>query len=146
MFGKVDIWTVIESLEKIESSSNEIKEVNEMVRHLPKIRTSLGKVRAWFRLVMMRKKLAEYFQILINNRQQLKQYYESVGLLLSEEMNLIAGLMIGLNSFNYDVFIKDSNFDTYATFIDMKYYLKECLLEDNNGDTSTNVSGIPHQR
>lgn len=137
MFGKVDIWTVIESLEKMDSSNNnEIKEVNEMVRHLPKIRTSLGRVRAWLRLVTMRKKLAEYFQILLNNRNLLRQYYDPIGLMLSEEMSLVSGLMIGLNSFNYDVFIKDTNFDAYATYIDMKYYLKECLLEDN-GVSST---------
>ena len=33
------------------------------------IRTFLGKVRAWIRLALMQKKLAEYFQVFVENKE-----------------------------------------------------------------------------
>lgn len=127
---KIDIWNIIELIGKATPEAND---VIESVKHLPKIRSSAGKARAWFRLVMMKKKLSDYFQVLIDLRDSaLKEYYESFALMLTEDANVLAGLLVGLNSFDYTVYLKDDVFE-HEPVIDLRYY-----LQDNNAHESVN--------
>lgn len=81
----------------------------------------------------MKKKLPELFQTLLDCRDTvLKDYYEYYAFVFSEDANIIAGLLLGLNAFDYNLYIKDEPFDLYEPVIDMKYYLKE-----NNQDTAS---------
>ena len=130
---KIDIWNIIELIGK---SVPEANDVIESAKHLPKVRTPIGKARAWFRLAMMKKKLADYFQVLINIRDStLREYYESFALIMTEDANVLAGLLVGLNSFDFTVFIKDELFD-HEPVIDLKYYLQDNNHDIINGDIS----------
>jgi len=48
----------------------------------------MGRARAWLRLALMQKKLADYLQSLIENRDEaLAEYYERHALMMSDEVN-----------------------------------------------------------
>lgn len=138
---KTDIWNIIELTGKTFSSSvsgnsstilntNEANEMLESVRHLPKVRSPTAKARAWLRLAMMKKKLPECIQSLLDNRHSipLTEYYEPYALLMSEDAVILAGLLVGLNSFDYTVVLKDpevaGGFE-HEPVLDLQYYLQE---------------------
>ena len=69
--------------------------------------TQLGRARAWLRLALMQKKLADYFRILIEQKDNLlAEYYESRALLRSEEGVLITGLLFSLNIVDCNLCLK----------------------------------------
>lgn len=102
-------------------------------------RTSLGRARAWFRLTLMKKQLADFFQLFVDHRDTvLKEYYETNALLLSEDANILCGLLVGLNSFDYNVYIKEEIFDFFEPVIDLRLYLK--YTQDNTSTNSPEIS------
>ena len=69
--------------------------------------TQLGRARAWLRLALMQKKLADYFRILIEQKDALlAEYYEPRALLRSEEAVLITGLLFSLNIVDCNLCVK----------------------------------------
>lgn len=70
-------------------------------------RTNLGRARAWLRLALMQKKMADYFRILVEQRDDiLSEYYEPRALLRSEEATLIVGLLVSLNVVDCNLCVK----------------------------------------
>lgn len=70
-------------------------------------RTSLGRARAWIRLALMQKKLADYLKVLIDQRDSiLHDYYEPGSLLLSDEAVILLGLLLGLNVVDCNLCLK----------------------------------------
>ncbi len=50
------------------------------------------------RLALMQKKLADYFKVLVDVREEiLLEFYEPFALMMSEEATILAGLLVGLN-------------------------------------------------
>jgi len=67
----------------------------------------MGRARAWLRVALMQKKLAEYLQILVDNRdEELVDYFEPDALMMSDEAIIIIGLMVGLNVIDCNLCIK----------------------------------------
>ena len=60
-----DSWGCIEALEK--SFPLSATAINN-IRNMSAIKTQNGKVRAWLRLSLMEKRLAEYFRAMVDNR------------------------------------------------------------------------------
>lgn len=82
---KKDVWDLLQSIEK---HSSEAQNITTSVRDLPSIKTQLGRVRAWIRIAMMQKKLADYLQILVNHKDDtLSEYYESHALMMNDEVS-----------------------------------------------------------
>ena len=75
------------------------------------IRTSLGRVRAWLRLALMQKHLADYFKILVEQKQELKDLYDNDALLLSDDNIIITGLLVGLNVLDFNFCLKETILD-----------------------------------
>lgn len=70
-------------------------------------RTHLGRARAWLRLALMQKKLADYLKILVDHRDDvLADYFEPDALLMGEEANIIEGLLTGLNVIDCNLCVK----------------------------------------
>ncbi|KAI7688086.1 hypothetical protein SSS_03637 [Sarcoptes scabiei] len=68
LFGlRIDIWSVIECMGKY---SEEAQDIIESVKNLPRVRTNLGRSRAWLRLAMMKKQLSTFFQILLDHKKR----------------------------------------------------------------------------
>ena len=144
MFGaKLEIWNVIELISKF--GDDLARDVIESVRHLPKIRTPIGRARAWFRLTLMKKQLAQSFQQLVDHRDSLLQeHYDVNALMLSDDGNVLCGLLVGLNSFDYSVYIKEEILDFYDSVIDLRLYLRDQTMNScrDSGQDPDYVNGF----
>ena len=70
-------------------------------------RSALGRARAWLRLALMQKKLADYFRHLVDQgRDVLSEYYEPRALLRSEEAAIVTGLLLSLNVVDCNLCVK----------------------------------------
>lgn len=98
---------------------------------MSEIKTSLGKLRAWIRILVMQKQLAENFTFLIQEKDALTDIYDSESLILSEEANMIAGLLIGLNGFDFSIDLKSiiDTLDQPLHIINYSAYLREKVPE-----------------
>ncbi|KAB1271541.1 RUN and FYVE domain-containing protein 2 [Camelus dromedarius] len=63
------IWGPLELVEKLYP---EAEEIGASVRDLPGLKTPLGRARAWLRLALMQKKMADYLRCLIIQRDLLR--------------------------------------------------------------------------
>jgi len=97
------------------------------------LRTSSGKVRAWLRCCLMQKNLADKFKALIDNKSLLNEFYYSEALLCSEDAVLLYGKLIGLNVVDFNLCLKDQDFDNQMITIDLTQYLRK---KDDFVDTS----------
>lgn len=114
--NRKDLWPIIDLIAR-KSMETEVFQICLSSKEMTNIRTPLGRVRAWLRLALMQKRLADYFKILVEQKHDLKEYYESDALLVSDEVSIITGLLVGLN------------------VLDLNFCLKEALL-DHTSDTS----------
>ena len=81
---KKELWDILQSVERY---CVEAQDITSSVRDLPTVRTHMGRARAWLRLALMQKKLADYLQILIERRDDtLAEYYEPHALMMSDEV------------------------------------------------------------
>ncbi|CAF1668296.1 unnamed protein product, partial [Adineta ricciae] len=120
-----DLWPLIELISK-KSSNTDVLEISLSSKEMTNIRTSLGRVRAWLRLALMQKRLADYFKILVEQKQELKDLYESHALLLSDEISIITGLLVGLNVLDLNFCLKEASLDQPSeTTIYYSLYLRE---------------------
>lgn len=81
---KKELWDLLQSVEKY---CLEAQDVTSSIRDLPTVRTHTGRSRAWLRLALMQKKLADYLQALIEHKNEiLVEYYEPHALMMSDEV------------------------------------------------------------
>lgn len=67
----------------------------------------MGRARAWLRLALMQKKLADYLKVLIDHKDEaLIEYFEPDALMLSDEAIVIIGLLVGLNVIDCNLCVK----------------------------------------
>lgn len=72
-------------------------------------RTAMGRARAWLRMALMQKKLADYLKVLIDHKEDiLSEYFEPDALMMSEEAIVIMGLLVGLNVIDCNFCVKVS--------------------------------------
>lgn len=70
----------------------------------------MGRARAWLRLALMQKRLADYLRILLEHREEtLEEYFEPHALMLNEEAVIITGLLVGLNVVDCNLCVKVSS-------------------------------------
>lgn len=91
----------------VEKYAPEAIDITASVRDLPTVRTHMGRARAWLRIALMQKKLADYLNVLIDNKHEiLAEYFEPEALMLSEEAIVITGLLVGLNVIDCNLCVK----------------------------------------
>lgn len=67
----------------------------------------MGRARAWLRLALMQKRLADYLRIILEHREDtLEEYFEPHALMLNEEAVIITGLLVGLNVVDCNLCVK----------------------------------------
>jgi len=86
------------------------------INSLNHIKTASGKGRAWIRFALIEKRLAEYFQVLIDNQdfreKYLIKYYTPKALLRHKEQSaMLLGMLMPLKLVNFNLCLKDFNFD-----------------------------------
>uniref|UniRef100_A0A8C5A3P4 RUN and FYVE domain containing 2 n=1 Tax=Gadus morhua TaxID=8049 RepID=A0A8C5A3P4_GADMO len=103
------LWGPLELVEKL---CPEAAEISASVRDLPGLKTPLGRARAWLRLALMQKRLADYLRLLITRKDLLSDFYESSAVLLEEEGAVIVGLLVGLNVIDANLCVKGEDLDS----------------------------------
>ncbi|KAK2160755.1 hypothetical protein LSH36_127g08020 [Paralvinella palmiformis] len=120
---KREFWAVLEQVEKYIADAVDI---TTSVREMPNIKTPLGRSRAWLRLALMQKRLADYFRILVDKKDELlTEFYEPGAIMLDEEAVVISGLLVGLNVIDCNLGIKDEDLDQPMGVIDFSLYLRD---------------------
>ncbi len=77
-------------MQSVEKYCYEAQDITASVRDLPTVRTHMGRARAWLRIALMQKKLADYLQALMEHKDEaLAEYYEPHALMMSEEVSLV---------------------------------------------------------
>lgn len=67
----------------------------------------MGRARAWLRLALMQKKLSDYVKVLVDHRDDvMADFFEPDALMMSEEANVIEGLLTGLNVIDCNLCVK----------------------------------------
>ena len=106
------------------------------------IRTPLGRVRAWLRLALMQKRLADYFKVLVEHKHDLKEFYEPGALLLSDEISIITGLLVGLNVLDLNFCLKEAMLDyPIDTTIHYSLYLRERRIPSQSALSNAHPPG-----
>uniref|UniRef100_A0A8C9S2K3 RUN and FYVE domain containing 2 n=1 Tax=Scleropages formosus TaxID=113540 RepID=A0A8C9S2K3_SCLFO len=139
------LWGPLEMVEKL---CPEAGEIVASVRDLPGLKTPLGRARAWLRLALMQKKLADYLRCLITRKDLLSDFYESGAVMLEEEGAVIVGLLVGLNVIDANLCVKGEDLDTQvrhhhlgigifengqiAAILDQKNYVEELNRQLNS--------------
>lgn len=130
--SRKDLWPLIDLIVR-KSSDTQTTEISLSSKEMTNIRTPLGRVRAWLRLALMQKRLADYFQLLIEQKAELKEFYEPDALLLSDEINIITGLLVGLNVLDFNFCLKEMIFDSpIESSIHYSLYLRERRILTSN--------------
>lgn len=81
----------------------------------------MGRARAWLRMALMQKKLADYLKVLIDVKDDvLSEYFEPDALMMSDEAIIVMGLLVGLN-------VIDCNFCVKVSFLRKIIPTKNCL-------------------
>ncbi|XP_022906920.1 RUN and FYVE domain-containing protein 2 isoform X2 [Onthophagus taurus] len=132
---KKELWDILQTVEKYAS---EAQDITASVRDLPTVRTHMGRARAWLRLALMQKKLADYLKVLMDNKDEaLAEYFEPDALMLSDEAIIIIGLLVGLNVIDCNLCVKEEDLDCPQGVIDFSLYLRSSnqqVTETNNED------------
>ncbi|XP_064606057.1 RUN and FYVE domain-containing protein 2-like isoform X2 [Liolophura sinensis] len=132
---KREFWCVLEAIEKF---APEAAEMTTSVKDMPNVKTPLGRARAWLRIALMQKTLADYFKMLIEKREEiLMECYEPGAIMLEEEGMVISGLLVGLNVIDFNLCIKEEDLDQPMGVIDFSLYLKDNVGMDASLDADS---------
>jgi len=71
----------------------------------------IGRARAWLRLALMQKKLADYFKVLVDHRDDaLREFYEPIALMISDDAVILSGILLGLNAIDCNFCLKVTSY------------------------------------
>lgn len=133
---KKELWDIMASVEKY---AQEAQDITASIRDLPTVKTHIGRARAWLRMALMQKKLADYIQALVDNREEaLAEYYEPYALMMSDEIILIIGILVGLNVIDCNLCVKEEDLDSQQGVIDFSLYLRSSSTTTPMADQGEN--------
>ncbi|KAH8382495.1 hypothetical protein KR009_003890 [Drosophila setifemur] len=133
-----ELWDLLQS---VEHYCPEAQDITASVRDLPTVRTHIGRARAWLRIALMQKKLSDYLQALIEHREDsLYDYYEPHALMMSDEIVVIMGILVGLNVIDCNLCVKEEDLDSQQGVIDFSLYLRS---SSRNADDAPEDSAPP---
>uniref|UniRef100_A0A8C7Y0D1 RUN and FYVE domain containing 2 n=1 Tax=Oryzias sinensis TaxID=183150 RepID=A0A8C7Y0D1_9TELE len=137
------LWGPLELVEKL---CPEAAEISASVRDLPGLKTPLGRARAWLRLALMQKRLADYLRLLITRKDLLSDFYETSALMLEEEGAVIVGLLVGLNVIDANLCVKGEDLDSQVGVIDFSMYLKNDIDDYRSEERNSQIASILDQK
>ncbi|XP_007896343.2 RUN domain-containing protein 3B isoform X1 [Callorhinchus milii] len=89
------------------------------------VSSTRAKGRAWIRVALMEKRLSEYISTSLRDIRTIRRYYEDGAIVLGEEANMLAGMLLGLNAIDFSFCLKGESMDgNYPAVIDYTPYLK----------------------
>lgn len=137
------LWGPLELVEKL---CPEAGEIAASVRDLPGLKTPLGRARAWLRLALMQKKLADYLRCLITRKDLLSDFYEYYAVMVEEEGAVIVGLLVGLNVIDANLCVKGEDLDSQVGVIDFSIYLKNDIDDYRSEERNGQIAAMLDQK
>lgn len=145
LWDKKDYWGVLSMLEK---HVYDAVDITLSVREMPNLKSSMARSRAWLRLAMMQKRLADYFRVLVDQKESLAEHYSAGSFMREEEASILSGLLVGLNVIDCSFNVKDEDLDKPLGIIDYSVFLKDAFLtqEEKEEVSSTEMDAILDQK
>nr|CAG4651728.1 EOG090X043H [Triops cancriformis] len=132
---KKELWDLLQLIEKY---CPDAADITASIRDLPSVKTHMGRARAWLRLALMQKKIADYLKVLLDHRDEaMSEFFEIGALLMSDEAVIIMGLLLGLNVIDCNICIKGEDLDSQQGVIDFSLYLR-----NGSGDATPPANNI----
>uniref|UniRef100_A0A667X4R3 RUN and FYVE domain containing 2 n=1 Tax=Myripristis murdjan TaxID=586833 RepID=A0A667X4R3_9TELE len=128
------LWGPLELVEKL---CPEAAEISASVRDLPGLKTPLGRARAWLRLALMQKRLADYLRLLIT-RKDLLRYTHTTEFFAMLMSLLFRCFKVGVIDFSMylkndiDDYRSEERNSQIATILDQKNYVEELNRQLNS--------------
>ncbi|XP_041940821.1 RUN domain-containing protein 3A isoform X2 [Alosa alosa] len=95
------------------------------IENIENISTSRAKGRAWIRVALMEKRLAEYVATALRDNRTTRRFYEDSAIMLREEATVLTGMLIGLSAIDFSFCLKGEVLDGKTpAVIDYTPYLK----------------------
>nr|XP_060638302.1 RUN domain-containing protein 3B isoform X2 [Anolis sagrei ordinatus] len=101
------------------------------IENMENVGSSRAKGRAWIRVALMEKHLSEYISTALRDFKTTR-FYEDGAIVLGEEANMLAGMLLGLNAIDFSFCLKGEGLDgNYPAVIDYTPYLKFTQSSDS---------------
>nr|XP_004662345.1 RUN domain-containing protein 3B isoform X6 [Jaculus jaculus] len=95
------------------------------IENMENVSSSRAKGRAWIRVALMEKHLSEYISTALRDFKTTRRFYEDGAIVLGEEANMLAGMLLGLNAIDFSFCLKGEGLDgIFPAVIDYTPYLK----------------------
>ncbi|XP_075443560.1 RUN domain-containing protein 3B isoform X2 [Ascaphus truei] len=102
------------------------------IENMEHVSSSRAKGRAWIRLALMEKRLSEYVTAALRDFKTTRRFYEDGAIVLGEEANMLAGMLLGLNAIDFSFCLKGEGLDgNFPAVIDYTPYLKFTQSSDS---------------
>ncbi|XP_020640789.1 RUN domain-containing protein 3B isoform X1 [Pogona vitticeps] len=102
------------------------------IENMENVSSSRAKGRAWIRVALMEKHLSEYISTALRDFKTTRRFYEDGAIVLGEEANMLAGMLLGLNAIDFSFCLKGEGLDgNYPAVIDYTPYLKFTQSSDS---------------
>uniref|UniRef100_A0A670IZ90 RUN domain-containing protein 3B n=1 Tax=Podarcis muralis TaxID=64176 RepID=A0A670IZ90_PODMU len=102
------------------------------IENMENVSSSRAKGRAWIRVALMEKHLSEYISTALRDFKTTRRFYEDGAIVLGEEANMLAGMLLGLNAIDFSFCLKGEGLDgNYPAVIDFTPYLKFTQSSDS---------------
>ncbi|KAM6421928.1 RUN domain-containing protein 3B isoform 3-T3 [Rhynochetos jubatus] len=102
------------------------------IENMENVGSSRAKGRAWIRVALMEKHLSEYISTALRDFKTTRRFYEDGAIVLGEEANMLAGMLLGLNAIDFSFCLKGEGLDgTFPAVIDYTPYLKYTQSSDS---------------
>uniref|UniRef100_A0AAY4BD55 RUN domain-containing protein 3A n=1 Tax=Denticeps clupeoides TaxID=299321 RepID=A0AAY4BD55_9TELE len=122
------------------------------IENIENISTSRAKGRAWIRVALMEKRLAEYVATALRDTRTTRRFYEDSAIMLREEATVLTGMLIGLSAIDFSFCLKGEVLDGKTpAVIDYTPYLKftqsyDCMSDEEDRrsvDSSASEESVP---
>ncbi|XP_077005039.1 RUN domain-containing protein 3B isoform X2 [Tamandua tetradactyla] len=102
------------------------------IENMENVSSSRAKGRAWIRVALMEKHLSEYISTALRDFKTTRRFYEDGAIVLGEEANMLAGMLLGLNAIDFSFCLKGEGLDgNYPAVINYTPYLKFTQSSDS---------------
>ncbi|XP_063099398.1 RUN domain-containing protein 3B isoform X2 [Cavia porcellus] len=102
------------------------------IENMENVSSSRAKGRAWIRVALMEKHLSEYISTALRDFKTTRRFYDDGAIVLGEEANMLAGMLLGLNAIDFSFCLKGEGLDgSFPAVIDYTPYLKFTQSSDS---------------
>uniref|UniRef100_A0A1I7XKV4 FYVE-type domain-containing protein n=1 Tax=Heterorhabditis bacteriophora TaxID=37862 RepID=A0A1I7XKV4_HETBA len=131
-----ELWTAIT---KMARSDTAMLETTTCVEQIDSLVTPISRLRAFLRIAMMQKKLADFFAV-ITSSVLLKDFYDSWALLRQEDVIQLTGALLGLSVVDCNLVLEYDHLQEQPLSVDLLLYIRIPTISTIFDDADSNSS------